>query len=164
MILTSPSGSPRGGGEVRITETERSDRVLPGRRVCRAGIAVYSGGMGWALAMWQQLMYWAAALRLLIQRCNIGLVAVSEGFAILLYGRRVLWGLVCLMYSLVIEARMLGSRCGLQKICGRRDMLSGLMSGLLISAIRSSKEWRKGWKRRRILFCATRRWKSCLRG
>ncbi len=32
MILTSPSGSPRGGGEVRITETERSERVSAGRR------------------------------------------------------------------------------------------------------------------------------------
>ena len=32
MIPTSPSGSPRGGGEVGITEAERSDRVLPGRR------------------------------------------------------------------------------------------------------------------------------------
>ena len=35
VILTSPSGSPRGGGEVRITETERSGRISAGRR--RAG-------------------------------------------------------------------------------------------------------------------------------
>ena len=32
MIPTSPSGSPRGGGEVGITEAQRSDRVFPGRR------------------------------------------------------------------------------------------------------------------------------------
>ena len=41
VILTSPSGPPRGGGEVRITETERSDRIAV-RRGCRAGIAAYS--------------------------------------------------------------------------------------------------------------------------
>ena len=39
MIPTSPSGPPRGGGEVGITQAERSDRVLPGWRGCRAGIA-----------------------------------------------------------------------------------------------------------------------------
>ena len=39
MIPTSPSGSPRGGGEVGITEAERSDRVPAGKRGCQAGIA-----------------------------------------------------------------------------------------------------------------------------
>ena len=35
-------GSPRGGGEVRITETERSERVSAGRRGCRATSGAYS--------------------------------------------------------------------------------------------------------------------------
>src|SRR6266536_3180167 len=38
-------GAPRGGGEVGITEAERSDPVLPGRRGYRAGIAVHSARM-----------------------------------------------------------------------------------------------------------------------
>ena len=42
VILTSPSGPPRGGGEVRITETERSERISAGRRGDRAGIAAHS--------------------------------------------------------------------------------------------------------------------------
>ena len=39
-------GSPRGGGEVRITETERSERVSAGRRGDRAGIAAPSARTG----------------------------------------------------------------------------------------------------------------------
>jgi hypothetical protein len=43
VILTSAA---RSGGEVRITEAERPRRIHPGRRGCRAGIAVCSAPTG----------------------------------------------------------------------------------------------------------------------
>lgn len=48
MILTLAS---RSGGEVRITEAQRSDPVLTGQAGCKAGIAACNARIGERLAL-----------------------------------------------------------------------------------------------------------------
>jgi len=49
VILISP---PRSGGEVRITEAQRPERISPGRRGCQVGIAAYSACIYKCCAIW----------------------------------------------------------------------------------------------------------------